>query len=46
MSIKEELLRRNLVTDNLYLELYVDLVETNKDTKPRRYYTQRHHHQP
>ena len=43
MDIKNELLTRNLVEENSYLDKYVQLIENNISTKAIKYCTQRHH---
>lgn len=43
MTLKEELLKLNFVVDNEYLDKYVELVETNRNTKREKFKTQKHH---
>ena len=33
MTLKDKLLKLNLVEDNKYLDLYCELIEKNKETK-------------
>ena len=43
MTLKEKLLNLGIVIDNEYLDKYVELVETNRNTKREKFKTQRHH---
>ena len=41
--MKQKLLLTNLFIDNQYLDLYVQLINNNLDTKKQKFMTQRHH---
>lgn len=43
MSIKEKLLSTDVVIDNIYLDKYCELIESNLTTKRQIYKTQKHH---
>lgn len=43
MTLKDKLLKLNLVEDNKYLDLYCELIEKNKETKREKFKTQKHH---
>lgn len=43
MSLKEALLNTKIFCNNEYLDLYIELIEKNRDTKSRKYKTQKHH---
>ena len=43
MSLKEKLLSLKLVVDNEYLDKYVELIESNKDTERKKFETHKHH---
>ena len=43
MALKEKLLTLGIVEDNEYLDKYVRLIESNKDTKKEKFKTQQHH---
>ena len=43
MTLKNKLLNLNIVIDNEYLDKYVELIESNRDTKREKFKTQKHH---
>ena len=43
MTLKEKLLVLDLVVDNEYLDKYVELIESNRETKREKFKTQKHH---
>lgn len=43
MSLKENLLSLNFVVDNVYLDKYCELIESNRNTKREKFKTQKHH---
>lgn len=46
MKLKNKLLELNLVIDNKYLDKYVNLIESNLNTRREKFKTQRHHTVP
>lgn len=43
MTLKEQLLDIGLCIDNEYLDKYVELIESNRETKRQKFKTQKHH---
>lgn len=43
MTLKEKLLDMDLCIDNEYLDKYVELIESNRDTKREKFKTHKHH---